>query len=307
MLNLFSPITLCHVRLPNRLVLNALPSGCAVPDGFVSKELAGYYFLRAQGGVGLVVIEPTCVLPPPDAATPHLGLYADAQVPDLYHCVDALHRAGAAALIMLDQPLWTVQLSMHELREIGEAFIAAAWRARASGADGIMLSTADGGPFEQLISPLRNRRADSYGGNVEGRLRLLSEVIEGIERWIGNRFIVGVRLNVEEFTPGGLNLQDARMIAKRLVSAGAKLLEISAETASETPIARFPGWLIPMASGIRAVVDVPVMVGGLLDEAALADSVIRDGSADLVAIGKRLRVEPDWPRAARAKLTQPSE
>jgi 2,4-dienoyl-CoA reductase-like NADH-dependent reductase (Old Yellow Enzyme family) len=285
-------------------VLNALPSGCAVPDGFVNEDLTNYYVLRAQGGVGLVIVEPTYVLPMPDGATPHLGLYADAQVPDFYHCVESLHRAGAATLVMLDQPLWTARLSAGELREIGEAFISAAWRARACGADGIMLSTADGGPFEQLISPLRNLRTDSYGGDVAGRLKLLSEVIEGIERWIGSRFIVGVRLNVEEFTPGGLSLQDARMIAKRLVSSGVKLLEISAETASEAPIARFPGWRVPMAAGIKAIVDVPVLVGGLLDNAELADSIIRDGSADLVAIGERLRVEPNWPQAAWAALVK---
>ena len=57
---------------------------------------------------------------------------------------------------------------------------------------------------------------------------------------------------------------------------------------------------MPMAAGIKAVVDVPVLVGGLLFDADLADSAIRDGSADLVGIGERLRVEPDWPQAARA-------
>jgi 2,4-dienoyl-CoA reductase-like NADH-dependent reductase (Old Yellow Enzyme family) len=266
--------------------------------------LAAYYLLRAQGGAGLLVLESTYVLPAPDGATPHLGLYADAQVPDLYHCVDAIHDAGAAVLVMLDQPLWTPQLAERELRDIGEAFIAAAWRVRACGADGIMLSTVDGGPFEQLISPLRNRRADAYGGSVAGRSQLLREVVEGIERWMGSQFIVGVRLNAEEFTPGGLSMQDARLLATRLVSAGVRLLEIRAETASETPIAHFPGWRVPIAAGIKAAVDIPVMVGGLLDDAELADNVIRDRAADLISVGERLRIEPDWPRKAHAFLSQ---
>lgn len=275
-----------------------------MPDGFASPALAAYYLLRAQGGVGLLVLEPTFVLPPPDGATPHLGLYADAQVTALYHCVNALHNAGSAVLVMLDQPLWTAQLTERELREIGEAFIAAAWRARACGADGVMLSTVDGGPFEQLISPLRNQRADGYGRSVAGRSQLLREVVEGIERWMGSQFIVGVRLNAEEFTPGGLSMQEARLLATRLASAGVRLLEIRAETASNTPIARFPGWRVPIAAGIKAVVDIPVMVGGLLDDADLADSVIRDGAADLVSVGERMRVDPDWPRQAHALLSQ---
>ena len=303
-LKLFSPLMLGHVRLPNRLVYNAQPSGCAAPDGFAGLDLATYYLVRAQGGAGLLVLEPTYVLPPRDSATPHLGLYADAQVPDLYHCINALHDAGAAVLVMLDQPLWTPKLTERELREIGEAFITAAWRVRACGADGIMLSTVDGGPFEQLISPLRNQRSDGYGGSVFGRSQLLREVVEGIERWIGSQFIVGVRLNAEEFTPGGLSLQDARLLATRLASAGVRLLEIQAQTASDTPIAHFPGWRVPMAAGIKAVVDIPVMVGGLLDDAELADSVIRDGGADLISVGARMRVEPDWPRTAHTYLSQ---
>jgi NADPH2 dehydrogenase len=274
-----------------------------MPDGFVSRDLATYYLLRAQGGAGLVVLEPTYVLPPHDHATAHLGLYADVQVPDLRDCVNALHTAGAAVLVMLDQPLWTPQLTERELREIGEAFIVAAWRVRACGADGIMLSTVDGGPFEQLISPLRNQRRDGYGGSVVGRSQLLREVVESIERWIGSQFIIGVRLNAEEFTSGGLSLQDARLLATRLASAGVRLLEIQAQAASDMPIAHFPGWCVPMAAAIKAVVDIPVMVGGLLDDAELADSVIRDGSADLIAVGARLRVAPDWPRQACAILS----
>jgi 2,4-dienoyl-CoA reductase-like NADH-dependent reductase (Old Yellow Enzyme family) len=304
LLSLFSPLTLRHTQLPNRIVLNALPSGFAVPDGFVSAELAAYYLERARGGAGLIVVEPTWVLPPFDDVTPHLGLYADTQVSGFYQCLGPLRRAGATTLVMLDQPLWTVGLSQAELNEIGEAFIAAAWRARAAGCDGVMFSAADGGPFEQLVSPLQNQRTDQYGGNIDGRLRLLCKIVEGIDRWLGHQFIVGVRLNVEEFTPGGMRLQDARVIAKRLVSAGMGLIEISAEIAGETPVARFPGWRVPLASGVKAVVDVPVMVGGLLDDVDLADSVIREGSADLVTIGQRLRVDPAWPLRAYARLVE---
>jgi 2,4-dienoyl-CoA reductase-like NADH-dependent reductase (Old Yellow Enzyme family) len=95
---------------------------------------------------------------------------------------------------------------------------------------------------------------------VVGRSQLLREVVEGIDRCLGSQFIVGVRLNAEEFTPGGLSLQDARLLATRLASAGVRLLEIHAQTASNTPIARFPGWCVPMAAGIKAVVD-SAMVG----------------------------------------------
>lgn len=299
---LFSPIKVGHIRLKNRLALQALPSGFALLEGFVSAECAGGYLRRAQSGVGLVIFEPTYVLPPRDQLAPHLGLYADAQVPGFRQCIDALHMAGTAALVMLDQPLWAAQLSSAALAQLGEAFVMAAWRARAAGADGVMLSAADGGVFEQLISPLRNHRSDLYGGHPSARLQLLIDVIEGIGGWMGEEFAIGVRLNVEEFATGGLTLQDSRTIATRLVSSGVDLIEVGAELASGTPVARFPGWRVPLARGIKSVVDIPVMVGGQLDDPALADSVVRDGSADLIAIGERLLSDPDWPLRAWSEL-----
>jgi 2,4-dienoyl-CoA reductase-like NADH-dependent reductase (Old Yellow Enzyme family) len=302
MLNLFSPLMLGRTRLPNRIVLAALPSGYAAPDGFVSHALAAYYVERARNGVGMLVLEQAYALPPAESPIPHLGLYADAQVSDLHACIKAARKEGAAVLVMLDQPLQLASLNGAEIAEVGEAFIVAAWRARAAGANGVMLSAADGGPFEQLISPLRNQRTDRYGGEAAGRLRLLLDVIEGIQEWIGEQFIIGVRLNVEEFVPGGMTLQDARVIAKRLISTGVKLLEVSAEAGADVPIARFPGWRVPLAAGIKAVVEVPVLVGALSDDPELSDGVIREGSADLVALSEFLRVQPRWPEEARTRL-----
>jgi NADPH2 dehydrogenase len=302
MLNLLAPLTLGRVRLPNRIVLSALPSGFAAPDGFAGSALSEYYVERARGGAGMLVFEQTYALPPADHTTPHLGLYADAQVADFHHCIAAIHDAGAAALVMLDQSLGLAALDMPALTEIGEAFIAAAWRAHAAGADGVMLSTADGGPFEQLVSPLQNQRNDRYGADFAGRLRLLLYVVESIHSWIGDQLVVGVRLNVEEFANGGLTLQDARVIAKRLLGAGVRLLEVSARANAETPIARFPGWLAPLAAAIKAVVEVPVLVGSLSDDPTLADGIIRDGSADLAALNEALCSDPLWPQHARAAL-----
>src|SRR5690349_2298549 len=96
MLNLFSPLSLGRLRLPNRIVLAALPSGFAAPGGFASHDLANYYVERALGGAGMLVIEHTCALPPADRTAPHLGLYADAQVADLHECIAITRRQGAA-------------------------------------------------------------------------------------------------------------------------------------------------------------------------------------------------------------------
>jgi 2,4-dienoyl-CoA reductase-like NADH-dependent reductase (Old Yellow Enzyme family) len=86
-----------------------------MPEGFVTADLAEAYLRYAHSGVGLVVIEPTYVLPPHDRLAAHIGLCADAQVPGFHQCIDTMHAAGAAVLIMLDQPLWTAEANAAEI------------------------------------------------------------------------------------------------------------------------------------------------------------------------------------------------
>ncbi|NTW03325.1 MAG: NADH:flavin oxidoreductase, partial [Oscillochloris sp.] len=154
-----------------------------------------------------------------------------------------------------------------------------------------------------LVSPVRNHRLDVYGGGVSGRLRFLLEIIESVRAWMGSRLIIGFRLAAEEFVPGGMGLQDARVIAKRVTSAGVRLLDVTIVADDTITLARFPGWAVPLANGIKRVIpEVPVIGFGLHGDYHLADSVIRDGSIDLVAIDHTLRSDPDWPQHARKAL-----
>ena len=298
---LFSPLRLAHIRLPNRLALGSLPSGLAVPNGGFTEMLRGYYAMRASNAVGLIVTEPMYAVPPRDALTSHLGLYTEAQRDGLAHCIRGIHQHDSVVVVMIDQPLWVARASDKELATLGQAFQAAAQRARAAGADGSMFSAGDGGLFDQLISPLQNQRAAPYGGSLQGRLKLLLDTIEALGRH-RDPFIIGVRLNVEEFTPGGLSLPEARMIASQLSGAGVSFVEICAKKPRDALVAQFPGWQVPLAESLKSVVALPVMVGGQLDDPFLADSVIQGRSADLIDIGERLRQEPHWPLAARAAL-----
>lgn len=305
-MHLFHPLTIGNIRLSNRIVMTATSSGHASVDGFMHDELCAYYVERARGGVGLVVFEPVYVIAP-DMPQPHVGLYDDVLVPSFRQCVHALHQHGAHVLVMLDQPLPVTNLAEDGLRAVADAWIAAAMRVYATGADGLMLSCADGGPFDQLISRAAQSHNDTHGNRNNSRTQLLLEVIEGITKRLGKRLIVSVRINVGESSTSGLSLQDARVIAKRLVGAGVRLLEVSCESGSDVPLARFPGWCVPLAAAVKAVVDVPVMVGGLLADPELADSVVADGSADLVALGESLRAEPRWPQYAHSVLIEQND
>lgn len=281
-----------------------LPSGYTATDGFISKSLYGYYVRRAHGGVGLIITEPVLVRPPaPGAARAHLGLYHDAFVPDLRTLARAVHGAGTHLMLMLDAPAELTASSEHELHALSEGFIGAAWRALAAECDGIALSAADGGILHALISPLNNQRLDRYGGSPTNRLRLPIEIIEGVRTWLGPRLLIAFRMVAEEFALTGISLHDARVMARRLVAAGVNVLDVTTDTRAEVPVAHFPGWRVPLAEGIKRVLpDVPIVTSGLLGDPHLADSVVRDGSIDLVMLGTALRENPYWVHIARIIL-----
>jgi 2,4-dienoyl-CoA reductase-like NADH-dependent reductase (Old Yellow Enzyme family) len=304
MADLFSPLTIAGKELPNRIVMAPSPSGFASADGFVGADLIDYYVRRARGGVGLILSEPMLVAPPPaDEGTVHVGIYDNAFVIGLCHLVAAIRDGGARVILSLDAPSVADSLDGAALLAARDSFMMAAWRAHCAGADGVLLSSADGGLIHSLVSPSRNHRLDAYGGGVAGRLRFPLEVIEGVRGWIGPRMIIAFRLAAEELLPGGMGLQDARVIAKRVISAGVRLLDVTVSAADSTTLARFPGWAVPLASGIKRVTpEVPVIGFGLHGDYQLADSVIRDGSVDLVAVDHTLRNDPDWPRNARRAL-----
>lgn len=300
MADLFSPLTIAGRELPNRIVLAPTPSGAASADGFVGEVAIAAYARRARGGAGLLLSEPLRVVAPRgDLRDPHLGIYADAFVPGLRRLVAAARTHGARVLLTLDEP--DAPGETDDMGALGEAFIRGAWRAYCAGADGVMLTTASGGALHALLSPLRNRRADAHGQGPDGRRRLALSIVEGVRAWLGRRLLIGFTLLADEFSPGGLTLQDARVLAKRLTAAGVRLIEVAAP-ADPPNVARFPGWTVPLANSIRRVVDVPVIGSGELDDPALADSIVRDGSVDLVMVGQGTHGDPDWPRHAREAL-----
>jgi len=270
-------------------------------EGGAATTLADYYAARAAGGAGAVVVEAAWPMRP-ERGQPHLGLYDDDFIPGINLIIERIHRAGACAIMLIDQPLAVDSYTDADLVALSRAWLAAVQRASVAGADGVMLSCAGGGPFHQLLSPLSNHRNGPFGGSLEHRTRLLLETVERLHMRFGRRMLLGLRLLADEFTPGGVSVQDTRVVARRLAGAGINLIEVFAATSGAAPMAHFPGWLTPLAAAIRAVVDVPVMVGDLNDDPAFVDSVLADRYADLVDLGQVLHEEPDWPQRAHDEL-----
>lgn len=333
---LFSPLKLGRLTLRNRIVMPAMLTALAEPDGRVSDALLAYYRKRASGGAGLIIVESTNIETPQREHFLHqLSIGDDRFLAGLSRLSKAIRSEGAAAAIQLchqgryaspaitgtlplspsEEPAhdyWPPSPSMKraQIDKVIELFAKAASRAKEAGFDAIELHGAHGYLLTQFLSPLTNRRNDEYGGDRRARARFLEEVIRAARDAVGGDFPIILRLSADEVTEGGISLQDTLYYARRAEITGTNALHISAGTqlskkpVSIAPMSFPPGFLAPLAERIRRKISIPVITVGRINDPYVAENLLLSGKADLIAIGRGLIADPEFPAKAEAGDTE---
>ena len=326
---LFSPLSLRGLTLVNRLVLSPMCMYSAGEDGRATDFHLVHLASRALGGVGLILTEAAAVESRGRISVNDLGLWDDGQVEPLRRIVHACKAAGAAVGTQLahagrkawspakgvgplspvaPSPLsfdadWTVPqaLTHGELDAIVAAFRAASLRALAAGFDLLELHAAHGYLLHQFLSPLANRRTDEYGGSLENRARFPLRVVDAVRAVVPASQPLFVRLSCTDWVAGGLALEEVIQVAGWLKAHGVDVADCSSGggTPQAPPVG--PGYQIPFAERIRRETGIATMAVGLITAPEMAEEIVRNGRADLVAMGRELLRTPSWPlQAARA-------
>ncbi len=198
------------------------------------------------------------------------------------------------------------ELTKAEIKAITSAFAAAAGRAVRAGFDVIEIHAAHGYLLHEFLSPYSNKRTDEYGGDRAGRMRLPLEVVRAVRsEWPADRPLF-VRVSSTDYIDGGLTVDDTVAFAKELKAAGVDAIDASSAgisgTATNAKIPRFYGHQVGFAERIRKEAAIATMAVGLIVAARQADAIIREGRADLVAIGRESLYNPNWAVHAQAEL-----
>jgi NADPH2 dehydrogenase len=326
MAKLFDPLDISNtaVHLRNRVVMPPMNMDDAGPDGIATTDVVEHYVARAEGGVGLVIVAASYVREDGRLSPHQLGISGDHQLEGLRRLAHSIKEHGAAAAIQIHHaggvakpdniggppiapsagafPNVPRDLTTAEIHGLVEAFAAAAGRAKAVGFDAVELHGAHGFLLTQFLSPATNHRTDAYGGDLEGRLRFALECVQAIRKTAGADYPLIVRINAQEDRPGGITLEDGCSTAQALADAGAHVIHVSGGLSSDA--ARKPGYMVPLAEAVKRVVSVPVIAVGRLSDPVVANRVIEDGKADLVAVGTQMLKQADWARAAASALGQ---
>ncbi|MFO7576526.1 MAG: FAD-dependent oxidoreductase [Pelovirga sp.] len=325
---LFEPVNIGTLTLHNRILMPAMHLNmCA--DFRVTDQLLAFYAERAQGGAGLICVGYATV--DELAGQPgNIGAHDDRFIPGLSRLAATIKDHGAAACVQLNHagrynhslflggkkpvapsPLpsrltneMPRQLEAAEIARLIADFAAAARRVQQSGFDAVEVLAGTGYLISEFLSPLTNQRQDDYGGSLEKRMRFGLEVITAIKQVTGPEFPLLVRINGNEFMPGGSSRDALRVFAEHLVAAGADALCVNVgwhEARVPQIVTKVPrGIFAYLARSIRQHVTVPVIASHRINDPGTARQLLAAGACDLVAMGRALIADPHLPRKARS-------
>ncbi|MEM1638678.1 MAG: FAD-dependent oxidoreductase [Desulfurococcaceae archaeon] len=324
---LFEPFYIGKVKIPNRIVMPPMVIGYAGPRGEVTEQLIAYYEARGLGGVGLIIVEASYIREDGKLVLGELGIYDDELIPGLTRLADAIKSHGTIASIQIahggiqakvKQPIGPSsigrrlippvktprELSTEEVEQLVDDFAKAALRAKQAGFDMVEVHGTHGYLITQFLSPLTNKRTDKYGAD---RALFAVEVVQRIKEKCGRNYPVLFRLCGNEFLEGGITIEYAKQVAKRLVEeAGVDAFDVTGGNYDSIDFILPPyyysaeeGFFFKLAKEVKGVVDVPVISGGLVIDPKTAEEAIVKGYVDAVFVGRELIADPEWPRKVK--------
>ncbi|MFI7741644.1 oxidoreductase [Kocuria rhizosphaericola] len=337
--SLWSPLTIGPTPLENRVALAPMTRISATEDGLVTEKMVSYYEAFARGGFGLLVTEG--IYPDTAHSQGYLhqpGIATDEQARSWAAVVEAVHGGGAKIFAQLmhagsqsqgsrfaeatvgpsavapkgeqlgfyrgEGPYRVPEeITAEQMEEVRRSFVAAALRAEEAGFDGVEIHGANGYLLDQFLTDYLNRRTDEYGGSPENRVRFAAEICRAVREAVGPDTAVGIRISQAKVSDhdhrwaGGA--EEAEVIFSTLAATGIDFLHTT-EYKAYAPAFGEDGE--PLAALAKRYSGLPVIANGHLDDPETAVSLLADGAADVVALGKAALANRNWPHRVRDGL-----
>ncbi len=335
MTDLFAPLTLRGVTLKNRIGVSPMCQYACAGDGRPTEWHYAHLVSRAVGGAGLTIAEASAVTPEGRISPEDLGIWSDAQIAGHARLAAGIAAVGSVPGIRLAhagrkgsrrqpwadgpaEPGW-VPLGPSEAgfgdyatpramteEEIGAtiaAFGDATRRSIAAGYRFIELHAAHGYLLHEFLSPLSNRRNDAWGGDFEGRIRIVLEATRAVRGAMPDDVPLSVRVSHTDWVEGGWTTEETVELSRRLTALGVDMVDVSSgglDHRQKIPLG--PGYQVPGAEAVRRGAEVAVAAVGLITEPAQAQAILAEGKADLILLARALLRDPYWPLHAAAAL-----
>jgi len=314
----------------NRYVCAPFDIAKATKEGLVTEELLNTY--RNRTGPAMIIAEQAAIAPEGQYRENLLFVDRPETVTGLEKLAKTIHENGQVAILQINHAGSAADtgitgremvapsavehpvlkrgipkaLKTEEIQGIKKDFVAAALRTIEAGFDGVEIHNCHGFLLSQFLSPLTNQRKDRYGGSLENRSRLLFEIFSEIRRAIGKEPLLLVRLGVDDLITGGLSLDEAIVIAKKLDSLGIDILDVSTGL---TPPMALPGpaMLRDYIGKIKKEVRAPVIGAGELEDINIAKDMVENQEVDFIGLGRSIMKQDDFVEDLIKKIEKESD
>ena len=331
----FTSFKLRELELPNRIVMAPMGQYSAT-DGLVSDWHLVHYGSRATGGVGLIIAEMTAISETGRITEGCAGIYNAEQLNQWKKITDFIHnntetkigiqlghsgRKGAtkkpwegngpmetpwnlisASPIPFNENFTTPkEMTLEDMEKIKSQFVQAAKNADEAGFDMIELQAHHGFLLASFLSPLTNIRTDEFGGSIENRLKYPLAIFKAIREVFPTEKPISVRISATDWAENGISEQEVITIATAFKNAGADVINVSTgnTVAGQKPLTGRM-WQTPFSDAVRNTVHIPTITTGYIQDIDQINTIILNGRADLVALGRPLLLDANFVRNAQA-------
>lgn len=327
--NVFTPVTLARLNLPNRIYSTAHAEVYAEAGGLPGDRYIRYYEEKAKGGLGMAICggsSPVSIDVPQGSWKP-VNLTTDRVIEPMSRLAERVHRYGMKIMIQathmgrrsayqgdpwphlvspsgVREPVHrgnAREIEIEDIERIIRDFAAAAKRVQRSGFDGIEISAAHQQLIDQFWSPRTNMRNDQWGGSLANRMRFGFEVLKAVRAAVGGEFCVGIRMCADEYHDNGIDHVTAKEIAAAHSESGLvdfiSVIGSGADTHNTLancmpPMALPPEPFVHLAAGIKSVSKVPVLHAQGIRDITQAERILAAGSVDMVGMTRAHIADP---------------
>lgn len=292
------------LKLRNRIVMPPMATTYAV-NGGPGQDTLEYYDSRSKK-TGLIIEEHAYISENGKARKEQLSMAHDHVINQYKKLTQKIHEKGAAIFAQINHagaaakdiegaPLNVNTMTVEEINQIRDDFIAAAKRVKEAGFDGVEIHAAHGYLLSQFYSPLTNERDDDYGGNLDARIRLHLEVIKGVRLALGPDYPIAIRFGAWDIKEGGAKKEDIPYVCKKFEEAGVDLIDITGGIGGYIiPGRSEAGWFSDLSKLAKASTSVPIILTGGITEPQEAEELLEKGLADLIGVGRAMLKEARW-------------
>jgi len=331
--HVLSPFTFGNVKVKNRIELAPACYMLTTVDGYVTREMIAYYQNFARGGAGIVTIgESPIDFEYAKGHEFQLNLGDDRVINGLSRLVEAVHRYGAKLSIELHHPGRYVlnnrptigpspipapmeelaaardgrpirpvtEMNQEMIETVIDHFANAAHRCLRAGFEMVMVHGAHGHLIAQFLSPYTNKRSDGYGGNLENRAKFAIQVLTAIRKKVGDKLALEYRISADEMVEGGMGPEETIEFVK-MIEDKIDLLHVSAGILAHPKIIPYMiqptylshGYNVHYAEQFKKALKVPIVTVGSIIDMEMADQIVAEGKADMVAMARAIFADPE--------------